>query len=363
MRDVALGLLVLVLAQVEVWSSAPSSVRVVAAICAVVAGIALIWRRVLPITSAVVALAAIEVVDARTATEGVWPIAVLIIVMYSAARYASTLPAVALLAVGLVGDATTVRGEASSSIGEWLLNYAFIALLMVAGPWTVGCLLRRRELQSLELAAAAVGDERIRIARELHDIVGQSLGVIAVQASAERATLPDDAAESTRQTLLTIETTTREALVEMRRLVSMMRGSDPLGDPPPPQPTLAEVDAILDAARLAGWSTELHVEGVPARLAAGVELAAYRIVQEAVTNAIRHSHGQHATVTIRYLPGAVQVEVTDDGRSTAQAQTGGHGMTGMRERAALYGGKVTTERTTAGGFVIRANLPLVSGDV
>jgi len=344
LRDAGLGVALLVLAQVEVWTSAAASVRVAAAVCATVVGAAMMWRRVLPAVSAAVALAGIVLVDALTPSEGGWWNLGLIIAMYSAGRYASTPRAVALLAGGLAADAVTVLGEDNSSVGEFLVNYLFIAVLMVAGPWMAGFMLRRREQQGIELAAAAVGDERLRIARELHDVVGHSLGVIAVQAGAERATLPGDAPASTRETLATIEQTTREALAEMRRLLSVMRGADGEAEPRAPQPTLAHVDGILDAARLAGWSAELQVEGDPAALSPGVDLAAYRIVQEAVTNAVRHSRGTHTEVTIRHLADQLQLEVRDNGKPGPTPQHGGYGLAGMRERAALYGGTVATRR-------------------
>jgi signal transduction histidine kinase len=361
LHDAGFGVAFIVVAQAEVWTSTPPPVRVEAAISAVVAGLALMWRRVLPTASAVVVLAAGALVDVLTSSEGLWGIVALIVAMYSAGRHASTPRAVALLAVGLVLDAMTVFGEGSSSISEFLLNYAFIAVLMVAGPWATGFTLRRRERQGIELAAAAVGDERLRLARELHDVVGHSLGVIAVQAGAERATLPDDAAESTRETLGNIEQTTREALAEMRRLVSVMRGADGVSAPTAPQPTLAQVDTILTAARHAGWSADLHVEGDPAVLSPGVELTAYRIIQEAVTNAVRHSHGTQLKVTIRYLADELQLGVLDDGGPGAPARGVGFGLAGMRERAALYGGNVEIRRSEAGGFVVEAILPHTSG--
>jgi signal transduction histidine kinase len=358
--DAGLGVAFLVLAQVEVWTSAAASARVAAAVCATVVGVALMWRRVFPAASAAVALTGIVVVDALSSSEGEWWIVGLIFAMYSAGRYASTPRAAALLAGGLAVDAVTVLGEDNSSLGEFLLNYVFIAVLMVAGPWIAGFMLHRREQQSFELAAAAVGDERLRIARELHDVVGHSLGVIAVQAGAERATLPGDAPASTRETLATIEQTTREALAEMRRLLSVMRGADGVAEPLAPQPTLAQVDGILEAARLAGLNADLHVEGDPVALSPGVDLAAYRIVQEAVTNAVRHSRGTHATITIRYLADELQLEVRDNGKPAPTPQHGGYGLAGMRERAGLYGGTVAT-RQDHGGFVVTAILPHKSG--
>lgn len=359
--DAGLGAAFLVLAQVDVWTSASPPARVATAVCATVAGLALIWRRVSPASSAAITLAAIVVVDALTPAEGGWWNLGLILAMYSAGRHASTPRAVAVLAGGLVVDALTVLGEDNASVGEFLVNYLFIAVLMVAGPWLAGLALRRREQQGIALAAAAVGDERLRIARELHDVVGHSLGVIAVQAGAERATLPGDAPESTRETLATIEQTTREALAEMRRLMSVMRQPDQAAGSLAPQPTLAQVDSVLDAARPAGWSTELDVEGDPVPLSPGVDLAAYRIVQEAVTNAVRHSRGTQLKITIRYLADRLQLEVQDDGKPGPTSPDAGYGLAGMRERAALYGGSVATRRSTEGGFVVNAILPLKSG--
>ena len=185
--------------------------------------------------------------------------------LFAVGRYASVRAGLVVVVAAAGFAATATAGEDNSSAWQFIANFAFIAVLMIAAPWAGADALRRRESASLRLAAAAADEERMRIARELHDVVGHALGVIAVQAGAERATLPVDAPASTRETLMTIEQTTRDALAEMRRLVSVLRSADHGTGPVPPQPTLAQVDSLATTARASGLSVDLAVEGEPVR--------------------------------------------------------------------------------------------------
>lgn len=350
---------VLTVAMVETFLVVPPAVRLGVTAGALIASAALLWRTSRPAASAVGVLGANVLVDVLLPSEVLWPIWALIVSMYSAGRYATPRKAVGVLVGGFTFAGLVGGGEDAESPGQFVLNYLFIAVLMVAVPWLGGTLLSRRERQSTHEAAEAVLDERLRMARELHDVVGHSLGAIAVQAGAERVALGDEASESTRETLMAIERATHEALGEMRRLVSVMRTTDD-GDRHQPQPTLADVDNLLDVARRAGWTVRLRTEGVPFPVTPGVDITAYRIVQEAVTNALRHSTGSTLTVAVRYLPDGLELEVADDG--TPQTPTrSGFGLHGMRERANLYGGQVSTGRADPHGFLVVASLPHARG--
>ncbi|HEY3105579.1 MAG TPA: sensor histidine kinase [Gaiellaceae bacterium] len=202
----------------------------------------------------------------------------------------------------------------------------------------------------------AVEDERARIARELHDVVGHALGVIVLQADGGRRVLSAEPQE-TERALETIERTGRAALVEMRRLVAMLRASEEqlalL-----PQPGLAQLGALAAQVRSAGLPVDVVVLGDPSPLPAGVDLSAYRIAQEGLTNVLKHAGPAHATVTVRYGAGEVAIEVADDGAgSTSSNGDGGHGLTGIRERVAMFGGEVEAGPRNGGGYAILARLP------
>jgi signal transduction histidine kinase len=213
---------------------------------------------------------------------------------------------------------------------------------------------RENELRTSE----AVAEERARIARELHDLVAHNVSVMVVQAGAERHALPADQA-STREALSSIEGAGRQALAEARRLLGMLR-QDGEHEALAPQPSLDQLDFLVDQIERAGLPVKLEIEGERVPLPAGLDLCAYRIVQEGLTNALKHAGPAHAEVHLRYRPSKLEVEVRDDGRGPPQANGdgAGHGLIGMRERVALYGGQVHTGPAADGGFEIRADLPL-----
>ena len=191
-------------------------------------------------------------------------------------------------------------------------------------------------------AREAVVEERARIARELHDVIAHNVSMMVVQAGAERRVL-GDANASTREVLETIEQIGRGALTEMRRLLGMLRGD--ANDPLAPQPGLDDVPTLVGQVREAGLPVELRVEGERRALPVGIELSAYRIVQEALTNALKHAGDAHATVHVRYGPDSLELEIVDDGAGAARTGAGGgHGLVGMRERVALYGGRLDAGR-------------------
>jgi signal transduction histidine kinase len=202
----------------------------------------------------------------------------------------------------------------------------------------------------------AVVEERARIARELHDAIAHNVSMIVLQAGAERRVL-DDSSDSTREALEAIEQTGRSALTEMRRMVGMLRSDKP--DPLTPQPGLADLSTLVTQVREAGLPVELSLEGEPRTLPVGIELSAFRIIQEALTNTLKHSGGAHAFVSIRYGETSLELAISDDGAGApAPVVSGGHGLVGMRERVALYGGRLDAGRRPGGGFEVRVLLPV-----
>jgi len=214
----------------------------------------------------------------------------------------------------------------------------------------------RAEREREELARLAVSEERARVARELHDVVGHSVSVMTVQASAVRRLLEPDQ-EKEHAALLVVEQTGREALAEMRRMVGVLRRPE---EAPAlaPQPTLEQLERLIEHAREAGLPVELQVEGEPVQLSAGVDLTAYRLVQEGLTNALKHARAAHAEVLVRYSDGHVELTVSDDGPGGGDGDKGGHGLVGMRERVSVYGGELEAGPRPEGGYRLRARLPV-----
>jgi signal transduction histidine kinase len=259
---------------------------------------------------------------------------------------------------------------------DWVTSYA-----LLAAAWGLGELQRRRRLATAHLeelnaqlqrerdlkARWAVAEERARIARELHDVVAHSVSVMVVQAGAARRLVDGDPAQA-RQALTSIESTGRQALAEMRRLLGVMRHDgdarpEEAADALAPQPGLADLDALVSRARDAGLEVELQVEGAPRPLAAGVDLSAYRIVQEALTNCLKHAGAAKAIVRLCYGREDLELQVLDDGRGVvglrdASRENSGHGLIGMRERVAVFGGNLDVGPRPGGGFKVDAQLPL-----
>jgi signal transduction histidine kinase len=214
------------------------------------------------------------------------------------------------------------------------------------------------ELEREEKAQIAVVEERTRIAREMHDVVAHSVSVMVVQSQAAQRLLEGEQSAA-RQALGSIETTRRQALTEMRRLLGTLRRTDAeltLA----PQPSLRRLEDLIEQVREAGLPVELRVEGEVASLPPGVDLSAYRIVQEALTNTLKHAGASHAKVVVHYRDDELELEVTDDGAGNGNGGGSGQGMIGMRERVALYGGILESGKKVGGGYVVEARLPLDS---
>lgn len=252
-------------------------------------------------------------------------------------------------------------GIIASSGGITADNLVFSSLLLGA-PWAAGRAVRQRRLNDRELeiekerASAAIVEERARIARELHDMVAHSISVMVLQARGGRRVLQSDPADA-YDAFAVIESTGQQALDEMRRLVGMLRSSDE-GLPLAPQPSLKELGPLVEQARAAGLPVDVAVEGEPRDLPPGVDLSAYRIVQEALTNALTHAGPARARVVLRYGADELELEISDDGPGIGEDSGSGYGLVGMRERVAVYGGELQAGRRPEGGYALRVRLPL-----
>jgi signal transduction histidine kinase len=286
---------------------------------------------------------------------------------YSVAAYSMLQRALAGLAVTAAGATVyslANRDIMSGNAGN-LWSAAFFATAILAA-WLIGIFARGRRdaaAQAARTAAVeqqaerAVADERARLARELHDIVSHNLSVVILQAAGAQAAGSSDAG-----TLEKIERSGRQALVEMRRLLGVLRQpGDQLGPPElSPQPGISDLPALAEGVRAAGLPVQLAVSGDPAELPIVVDISAYRIVQEALTNVLKHAGKASAQVTISCANGQVVIEVTDDGTGPppGMPNEGGHGLAGMRERVALFGGELAAGPRAAGGFAVTARLPV-----
>jgi signal transduction histidine kinase len=291
----------------------------------------------------------------------------LLVVFYSLGAHAERRRA---LVAGALGGGVFVASDLIDLLsGGARLEDTVPAWFLLAAAYGIGFALRGQRVQSSLLAnraerlerereqkaRLAVAEERVRIGRELHDIVAHAISVIVVQAQAGQRVLEGEQ-PSAREALGSIETTGRQALVEMRRLLGILREEDrelALA----PRPSLAHLDILAERVREAGLPVELHVEGEAKPLPPGVDLSAYRIVQEALTNALKHAGPASAQVVVRYRPEEVELEISDDGRGPVDGRDGGHGLVGMRERAALVGGVVESGTVRGRGYTVRARLP------
>lgn len=262
--------------------------------------------------------------------------------------------AVAGLGIALAVGVIAVRNDPAGSTDDYFgIPFVFTAV------WVVGFALGRQLVHTREAEQRAIRAERARIARELHDVVGHSVSVMTVQASAVRRLLRPDQ-EREREALLVVEQTGREALAEMRRMVGVLRRPE---EAPAlaPQPSLEHLDKLVEQVREAGLRVQVHVEGTPAKLPPGIDLTAYRLIQEGLTNALKHAQASRADVLVRYGNGEVELVVSDDGRGDGDAEASGHGLVGMRERVSVYGGELEAGSKPDGGYALRARLPVGDG--
>src|SRR3954451_2173894 len=334
----------------------------------------LVWRRRWPLGVLVAVVLAVVVprAFAQIALPQLGGLGALVFALYSAGHWADRpkdLLALLVPAAGLA--ALTVEIPHFTSYGPY--GFGVPALLI---GWLVGEGMRRWQRLNVRLrraldelgateqvrAAAAVEEERARIARELHDVVAHAVSVMVVQAGSARLGMAEDP-EASAAANRTVEETGRQALVEMRHMLGLLRAVDATPSLTP-QPTLRSVAALADTARAAGQPVDLRIEGMPAPLPPGLDLSAFRIVQEALTNAFSHAGPVPVEVRIRYGTTELSLDVRNgapEAPGTRPPDATGHGLVGMRERAELFGGRFEAGRTADGGFAVRAVLPLPEG--
>jgi signal transduction histidine kinase len=296
----------------------------------------------------------------------------LLVAIYSAAAYGSR--RTSIIAAGfsavVLGVILWANWDPEANVPSAIANYVIFGTAWVAGD---NIRQRRERVRALEERAVmaeltkedearrAVTEERTRIARELHDVVAHSVSVMVVQAGAARRMLQRDEPDPDRaiEALGQVETVGRESLNELRRLLGVLRKEDDRSFGRVPQPSIRYVDALVQQSRDAGLDVDLVVEGDAAELPGGIDLTAYRIVQEALTNALKHAGPSvHADVRVVYGDREVEITVTDDGRGVdGERAGGGHGLLGMEERVNLFGGRLSAGNRPGGGFQVRATLP------
>ncbi len=326
----------------------------------------LVWRRTHPFALiAFVLAAAIAMAEFLTPMQDLFvPLLVILIAAYSCGAYQDGPRAwvsVIVIAAGMFAVMSTMPDQSPSD--------HFFPTMFMFMAWLAGRAIRSRTrlTEALHEAAAqaaeehddelhrAAAEERRRIAREMHDLVAHSMSVMVVQAGGARRILDRDPARAL-EAAERIERTGREALAEMRHLLGVLHpGEEPRALAP--QPTLAELDALINRARAAGLPLVLHEDGERRPLPAGLDLAAYRIVQEGLTNAFKHAGGAPTEVTVTWSELELAIEVRDRGRMRIGGE-GGHGLVGMRERVRVYGGEIETGPAKGGGWRVRATLPL-----
>ena len=341
----------------------PVGQQALAALIAVATCATVASRQRYPATAGVTAqgLMALDFLTWHNLAAGGWTIAWFcslygLAVWSSRWRFAAGAAFVGLTDLAPVGRDADPAHWSSTAIG-FALGTVVVMLLLRR---IVGDRDRRARLAERErdvAAREAVVEERARIARELHDAVAHSVSMMVIQAGAERRVLGEGGG-STREVLQTIEQIGRGALTEMRRLVGMLRTESSSG-PLAPQPTLADLPTLMTQVSEAGLPVEFRVDGERRDLPVGIELSAYRIVQEALTNALKHAGRAHASVSVRYGPDSLELEITDDGAGVpAEVPGGGHGLVGIQERVSLYGGEFDASACLGGGFAVRVLLPL-----
>jgi signal transduction histidine kinase len=334
---------------------------------AVVAAIALLFTRDFPFVAPLVVGAAFAVlipIDSEAVYDMNAPFLVILFLPWSLGTYnertRAVLGLVAFEALGLWANY-----QFDGGVGDYFWISVFVGV-----AWTTGFVLSRRtehlrqmaerarlaELEHRAAAERAVIEERQRIARELHDVIAHSVSVMTVQTGAVRRLLREDQLKE-REALETVEATGRQALTEMRRLVGLLREEGAMPEFSP-QPGMGTIDSLLDGVRAAGLPVDLEIDGAPRELPPGVDLAAYRVVQEALTNALKYAGPAHAWVAVRWGEGELELTIANDGRGDGDGTGGSKGLDGMRERVSLYGGEIASGPREGGGYVVHARLPI-----
>jgi signal transduction histidine kinase len=354
-------------AQWMIWSGAVPGPRGLMSTLFLLVGFPLVGRRQLPLAVLAALLVAIvsQAVVTQDAAEGAGLLLPLLVAMYSVAAYGSRRVALWGLALGTVGITIQITQDRHVQTAEEIWAAAFFGLLQIAA-WVAGLAVHaRRDAAELEELTEdlerqhreAIVAERDRIARELHDVIAHHVSVVVVQSVAALGVL-DNQPGRAREPLHRIEKSGREALAELRRLLGVMRGTGTFDEQLSPQPGIADLLALVDGVREAGVPVELAVEGPVTSLPRALDLSVYRIVQEALTNTLKHAGPARANVTVRCSGESLEVHVVDDGKgANGSVDIGGHGLTGMREWVAMFGGRLQAGNGNR-GFAIHAWVPL-----
>lgn len=356
--DSGVAAAVVALGQIEVRLNPDIHPKGAAAVCELVLGLALLFRRRNPLATmfAVSIAASVEAIFKVPLQQPLAPLVASVIAVYSLVTYAAVERALVGAVVGLTGVAVETASQ-RKGIG----NFVF-ALVFLVGAWIAGRTIRARTARTLELeqeqrqiAAEAAEYERRRIARELHDVISHSLGVLVLQAGAAEQVLESNPLQA-REVLRSIRATGQEAIGELGTLLAAVRGAPEQSRRP--QPTLSELDRLLESARDAGLPCTLRIEGERRELTPALELCGYRIIQEGLTNAIKHSGADTASIVVRYGAGELHLQVVDDGSGAGSGWGSRRGLIGVKERVGLFGGSFEAGPTPGGGWQLRATLPL-----
>ena len=372
-RDQAFAAVLFVAAEIEVLFVGGQAPMPLLMLVAAGYSLPFAWRRIHPlgVVCVVVGSVVTEAALLTDTTAYFVPFIGVLLFAYGAGAYADGARAYLGLLVMAAGVLTVTALSPNQVAGDYIFPTAFAAV-----SWLSGRALRTRTRLTEELHEAALreeeaheqaalraaADERRRIAREMHDVVAHSVSVMVVQAGGARRILERDPARAIAAAAQ-IERTGREALAEMRRLLGVLHGDDEEHAARAPQPTMASVGALVSRARDAGLPVQLHETGERRSLPAGLDLAAFRVVQEGLTNAIKYSGRAETEVLVTWGERELVLEIADRGPGAAREhviEDGGHGLVGMRERVRLYGGELETGPRDGGGFRIRAKLPLVA---
>ena len=332
---------------------------------------ALVWRRRAPLAVLTVIVTADAVYYVVLGSpEGLGCVLPMLFALYAVGRYAPPRELLVAAPIALLGGAV-------HDLRDPILTLNGLAIILwgvVASAWLVGWAFRRRAQESDALVATAerltaerdstahraAVEERARIARELHDVVGHALSVLVLQLVAAGALIDDDLPKDARTRLSDAEHTARQALAEMRRLLDLLDRED-VAAPSTMQPGMTSAERLIEESRAAGATISFAVLGDPVALSPGLDLAAFRILQESLTNVLRHAQPPAADVRIEYRGQCLDIRVDDHGTQPApERPPRGRGISGMRERAALYDGELSVGPRADGGYTVHAQLPIVA---
>ncbi len=373
--DAVVASVLLAISLVDIWGASSARGPVTASVVSVAIAIGVAVRRrwllwaLVGVAGAVAARAVVHGVHGVGAPTGIEGSLMALLLFYGAGAYLGGARSIVALMIGIAITSIIAIG-ANDGVAP---NLIWDDIAIAALPWFVGRMMRERNARAMAARAraerldsehemhmrVAALSERARLAREIHDVVAHSVSVMVIQAGGARSVMDGEPARA-EQALLSVERAGREALAEMRRLLGVLGEGERLRELAP-QPGIEDLEDLIARTCTAGVEASINVSGRPVAVPPGLSLCAYRVVQEALTNTIKHAGAARAEVSVRWHGDALELEVADDGPGRAaqiKLDSGGHGIIGMRERAALHGGKVETGPIPGGGFAVRALIPL-----